>query len=139
MTSKDFISNNFGIRSDRERQCSSVFADHDGNIYSYGYHYPLLFEVNGLKFVNTRGYSNTTSRHIHWAKQAERGAIEVELNSNDRLPLTLGTVSERLHGMYGALRGEMASTKRKDTAKYADMQRRLDAIELSIMTVQGAM
>lgn len=75
MTTRDFISNNFGVASTKDRQCSSVFADHDGNIYSYGYHYPLLFTVDGVTFRNCVGYSNTTAKHISWA--GGQGAVDI--------------------------------------------------------------
>lgn len=78
MTTAQFISKNFGVASAKDRSCSSVWADHNGNIYSYGYHYPLLFEIGGLIFRNRTGYSNTTARHIHWASGF--GAIDVWLS-----------------------------------------------------------
>jgi hypothetical protein len=80
MTTQEFITKNIGVASERDRKCSSVFADHSGNIYSYGYHYPLLFKVGELTFRNNTGYSNTTAKHINWAGQADRGAIDVWLS-----------------------------------------------------------
>lgn len=80
MTTQEFISRNYGVAAQKDRKCSSVFADYDGNIYSYGRHYPLLFEVDGVNFVNATGYSNTTAKHINWARQAEPGAIAVWLD-----------------------------------------------------------
>jgi hypothetical protein len=50
---------------------SSVMVD--GNvIYSYGYHYPLLFRIEDkdgrvVWVCNSGGYSATTSKHIAWA------------------------------------------------------------------------
>lgn len=80
MTTQEFIKRNYGIASDKDRKCSSVWADYDGNIYSYGRHYPLLFEVDGVNFINATGYSNTTAKHINWARQAEPGAIDIWLS-----------------------------------------------------------
>lgn len=70
MTTQEFITKNFGVPSDKDRKCSSVYADELGNIYSYGKHYPLLFKVGRLTFVNKTGYSNTTAKHINWAQAA---------------------------------------------------------------------
>lgn len=68
MTTADFIAKTFNTTNDKwgrygyERRCSSVFTDRDGNVYSYGYHYPLLFTIGGLTFINTTGYSSTTAK-----------------------------------------------------------------------------
>ena len=77
MTTAEFIQKNFGVPITKDRKCSSVFADNDGNIYSYGYHYPLLFKVGELTFRNNTGYSNTTAKHINWAGGVDPLAIDV--------------------------------------------------------------
>jgi hypothetical protein len=77
MTTQEFISRNFGVTSTKDRSCSSVWADNTGNIYSYGRHYPLLFTVDGVTFVNATGYSNTTAKHINWARQASHDAVNL--------------------------------------------------------------
>lgn len=82
MTTQEFITRNFGVSSTKDRQCSSVFADHDGNMYSYGYHYPLLFTVGGKAFRNVAGYSNSTAKHINWA--GGHDAIDVELTGDNQ-------------------------------------------------------
>lgn len=56
------------------KQCSSVFYE-SGVLYSYGHHYPLMWAVKSRSnqpvfFVNTRGYSVTTAKHINWAFRA---------------------------------------------------------------------
>lgn len=66
MTTAQFMRVHFQFPSDT-RHCSSVFNDRDGNIYSYGWHYPLLFTISGLSFRNVIGYSSSTGRHIAWA------------------------------------------------------------------------
>lgn len=78
MTTREFINKNFGVKSKKDRSCSSVWADYNGNIYSYGRHYPLLFKAGGLVFRNRVGYSSSTGRHIHWA--GDQGAIDVWLS-----------------------------------------------------------
>lgn len=137
MTSRDFIAKNFGVSSERQRQCSSVFADNDGNIYSYGYHYPLLFKVEGLTFRNTRGYSATTGKHISWCYGF--GAIDVELEQGERKPLVLTTIAARLVNMRSAIVKQMDAKTRKDTAVYADLTRQLEQIEADMATVGRAM
>ena len=67
MTTRDFITKavtgGFGHAS---KECSSVMFDGE-NVYSYGYHYPLLVQVAGQWILNDSGYSNTTAKHINWA------------------------------------------------------------------------
>lgn len=77
MTTKDFISQNIDSIPNKDKYCSSVFQSMDGNFYSYGYHYPLLFKVDGQWYRNTTGYSNSTAKHINWADG--HGAIDVDL------------------------------------------------------------
>jgi len=79
MTTAQFISKNFGVPSTKERHCSSVFADQDGNIYSYGYHYPVLFTIDGVAFRNNSGYSNSTSKHISWAGSYSTGVQSIDV------------------------------------------------------------
>ena len=124
MTTAQFIAKTFNTRNDKwgrygyERRCSSVFTDRDGNVYSYGYHYPLLFTIEGLTFINTTGYSSTTIRHIAWAKRAVGYSyIGVELNGA-RLPITLDDIEAKLGAKVVELHSEMQAKKRKDTQVY---------------------
>lgn len=123
MTTLEFIEKTFGAQSERIKECSSVFTDRDGNVYSYGYHYPLLFKVGGLVFVNTTGYSSTTNRHIYWAKQAVGyECVSVELNG-DRLPgLTLERIRELLGAQVVEAKAKMDAKKRKNTQVYAFLE-----------------
>lgn len=72
MKTQEFISKNIGLKPSgyKRRWCSSVYQDYDGNFYSYGSHYPLLFKVDGQWFINNAGYSVSTSKHIGWAHSA---------------------------------------------------------------------
>ena len=54
----------------------NLFYD-SGTLYSYGYHYPLAFIVNGIVFVNTTGYSTTTARHISLARPYADEEVEL--------------------------------------------------------------
>lgn len=132
MTTREFIDKNFRVESTRDRHCSSVFADRDGNIYSYGYHYPLLFVVDNINFRNTRGYSATTAKHISWTYG--QGAIDVELDHmatevinksyySDEDKLT--HIERCLNDMRQELEDEMATKKRHDTDVYRRLEFRL--------------
>lgn len=47
----------------------------NGVLYSYSYHYPLLFKVKGELFVNNTGYSVTTAKHIGYAVMHARHRV----------------------------------------------------------------
>ncbi len=133
MTTAEFIEKTYNTTNERwgrhgyERWCSSVLTDKDGNVYSYGYHYPLLFNIEGLDFLNVTGYSNTTARHIHWARYATHNPIEVELRGA-RLPLTLDDIEAKLGARVVELKQQMDAKKRKDTQVYASLQYEFDKV-----------
>lgn len=82
MKTLDFIRLNLDKVPTREKRCASVLQGTDGNFYSYGYHYPLLVKYNGKWFLNDRGYSSTTGRHIRHASAAtDYKAHRVTLNA----------------------------------------------------------
>lgn len=129
MTTQDFIYRKLQ-NTTRKEFCSSVFGSTDMNgdvtIYSYGYHYPLARIINGKAYINNRGYSNTTAKHIHWARQAS-----VELVGYDNtysVPLTNGNslntkgIRESASREYARVTEEMSKKKRKDTYVYKDLQ-----------------
>lgn len=125
MTTQEFIRKAYEGTTTKER-CSSVFRD-GRDVYSYGYHYPLLFRVGGLTFINTTGYSNTTQRHILWAKQAvDYQYIGVELHGKRLSALTLQDIETYIMSKIVKLNSEMNSKKRKDTQVYRDLQAQLE-------------
>jgi hypothetical protein len=138
MTTQEFISKTYNVPATRERKCSSVFTDYEGVVYSYGYHYPLAFHLKGLDFVNVRGYSSTTAKHICWAKQAMNYEyIGVKLSSDDVFRFTRGyaTDEQKLHTIKKALAREwdsiseqLRSKKRTDTQVYADLAKQLNQV-----------
>ena len=69
MRTEDFIAKNRLASDGISRTCASVCSDGHGNIYSYGYHYPLLVKVGNAHFVNDAGYSATTAKHIAYARR----------------------------------------------------------------------
>lgn len=137
MKTVDFIRRTYRT-GNTERQCSSVITDSEGVVYSYGRHYPLLIGVAELDFVNTSGYSNTTNRHINWAKQAvDYEYIAVELYGDDRHVVAsafnddgvrLKVIMEALTRMQQKLIEEIDKKKRTTTAIYRDLQTRLERV-----------
>lgn len=131
MTTSEFIIKAWRGET-RKTACSSVFID-GGAIYSYGYHYPLLFKVRNhygreITVRNVTGYSNTTARHIMWS----RGIDAVDIHAGYRFRLR-GTNDEILQELVDGQRAhiagikeQMMAKKRKDTAVYADLKRQFD-------------
>ena len=39
-------------------------------LFSYGYHFPLAWKLNGVQFVDRRSYSNSTSKHQRYIMHA---------------------------------------------------------------------
>lgn len=141
MTSADFIRKYHGVNDGRERTLSSIYKDSKGNIYSYGPHYPLLFTIDGLDFVNSRGYSSTTGKHIAWAHRAtDYTAISVELNRGERLfwpDMTLDIIIERLTATRQEIQDELNKKVRKDTQVAQSLMDRIERINDSIMKVNA--
>lgn len=139
MTTRDFIKQTYNTTADRERRCSSVFTDYDGNVYSYGYHYPLVFNVDGINVVNTRGYSNTTAKHISWAWSAiDYDGVGVELPHGVR---PSEVTREKLYYWLSKERqsvvDEMNSKKRKDTQVYQSLKAQAERLQDKMTEVQG--
>ena len=96
-----------------DKRCSSVIFS-SGVLYSYGYHYPLMWTVDSrdgrgtVLFVNTRGYSVTTAKHINWAFRAaqkygkEAHAINLGRGGSGNYHSTDGVI-EMLHQEYQAI------------------------------------
>lgn len=128
MKTVDFLSRNLGRST--AKWCSSVYIDYDGIAYSYGRHYPLAVIIDGEAYINARGYSNSTSRHISWATSAA-GRI-VGPNHVHKIDL-IGTTFDRVAITASAeakikeLDIIIASKKRKDTSVYLDLQRQRKA------------
>ena len=125
MTTREFIKKSFEGTT-RKTFCSSVFANKDLNgqitVYSYGYHYPLATIIDGKGFVNNRGYSNSTAKHINWAFSALADILGYDNVLG--VPLTEGD-SLTLKGIQSSATREnerlvtlMDSKKRKDTQVY---------------------
>lgn len=137
MTSAEFIAKQFGNDNGETKTLSSIFKDGKGNIYSYGRHYPLLFKVGDLTFRNNSGYSNTTAKHIGWAGQADRGAIDVWLSGCN---IYTWNNPENSRKVPAILRNSMYSddsdaiTEQLFTAVFADLEAELVDINNRIAT-----
>lgn len=146
MTTAQFIWQTYNTRGTKIRKCSSVFTDTDGVVYSYGYHYPLAFNIAGLDFVNTMGYSSSTGRHIHWARQALQytnidvklsdGAISFLRDNSQQDSNKLLTIVSCLETERDAIELKMASKSRKDTSVYAWLNSQFETLNNSINRVK---
>lgn len=139
MTTREFITKAFNGET-RKRECSSVFID-GGAIYSYGYHYPLLFKVKGKTVRNVTGYSNTTARHIMWSRDVE--AIDIHAGYRFRLRGTEDDIfNDLVEGQMhyiNELKDQMHSKKRKDTLVYGNLQRMHDEACDNLAQLRGVL
>lgn len=143
MTNKEFIEKGF-YNTTTKNSHGNLYRDGSNNIYSYGAHYPLLFTADDnyrLVFINTTGYSNTTSKHINHAWAAvDYKAIAIRMNgARISSGFILADALKLLEAEAQEYRDEMAAKKRKDTQVYANLQSRLERVESSIKTVKEAL
>ena len=108
-----------------QKACASVFATND-RIYSYGYHYPLLFPVqsksHGLVWVcNTGGYSATTGKHIGYSNYL--ADVSAPIGGTNGVTVTIDTVIDSLSHKIDECLSLMASKKRTDTQVYMSIER----------------
>lgn len=139
MRTVDWIEQHKDDNDGRTRHFASVMSDGDGTIYSYGYHYPLLFTVKGQRFVNTAGYSNTTSKHIGWAWQAAGygNALPVKVPRGVYRGITANELEDWLLDEHFELLRLMSAKRRQDTWVYQDLQRQLHDCKLALNAVKG--
>lgn len=135
MTTREFINNQFGNADGSTKWCSSVYKDGKGNIYSYGPHYPLLFQVAGRTFRNVRGYSNTTAKHINWAGgfnsidiKLDRDASSVIANNWASDDQKVAAIKTCLIQQRDQLQDQLNSKKRTDTQVYKHLQFELNTV-----------
>lgn len=149
MTTRDFIARTYNTEATRERHCSSVFTDYSGQVYSYGYHYPLAFNLKGLDFVNTQGYSNTTAKHISWAWAAvgyHANSVKLWREDAQVIAGSYHTEDEKIAAVHRALerellglRQEMDGKKRKDTRVFAQLEARYNEQKQTLARVKEVM
>lgn len=139
MKTQTFIEKQAGIilRGENSRgHCASVFAERD-TIYSYGYHYPLLFKVTTpggkvLMVLNRSGYSNTTSKHINWCY----GSYDVSCEFKNDYPRNYEGVILSLLNEHDRITAEMNSKKRKDTAVYKRLEWDLNRVNEALTKLE---
>jgi len=125
MTTQEFINKAWNGQTRRDR-CSSVFKDNDNNLYSYGYHYPLLFTIGDKQIRNVSGYSNSTAKHINWTRDIN--AIDVEVPYDFRLNNWLDDevqIAKLVKGQQEYIdtaKQQMDAMKRKDTQVYKSLE-----------------
>lgn len=117
----------------------NLFTDGNGTMYSYGYHYPLLFKVNGLTFVNEMGYSSTTSKHIAHCRPYAN--YQVQLLFHD----SWGGRSTQYENVLKSLEKELqyineqiAELKRHNTQKEARLLSERERVENTIRALKDS-
>lgn len=130
MTTRDFITARFYLNTSRT-SCSSVMSDSQGNIYSYGYHYPLLFTLNGKNIRNVRGYSSTTGRHILWSRDVD--AIDIHAPAGYRLSDGIQPLIDSQTKYVQSLKSEMDAKVRKNTQVYEYLKARYIKASVNLM------
>jgi hypothetical protein len=123
------------ITRDGYNRCASVRCSID-TIYSYGYHYPLLWKVvnpQGIELMvcNDSGYSNTTSKHI--GKAAMYADLCVHLTGDKSYSNVLDCINRRIDALYR----EMITKKRKDTHVYRSLRNEYYSNLKALTTLYG--
>lgn len=147
MTTQDFIAKWYNVNDSTERFCSSVYKDGRGYIYSYGPHYPLVFEVAGKTFVNDAGYSMTTAKHISWAKGAvgygNFTPVQLDREASRVISQSYATDAEKLKELERValktakdLVAERDGKKRKNTWVFKNLQDQANRAIDTVITLQ---
>lgn len=146
MTTKQFIQKNLG-ETGKCKDFASVHLDEQGFIYSYWYHYPLVFNIKGHTFINTAGYSATTAKHIAWAKGAvDYNFTAVELTRDQSRVISNGfntpeakmqTLLEATERMIEEAQKACDAKKRKNTQVFKYLEYRLAAAVTSNIAVKN--
>lgn len=138
MRTVEWIDKHKGVNDGNTKIFGNVAKGADGTIYSYGYHYPLLFKLNDVYFVNHRGYSVTTSKHINWAHQAtDYKAYNIEVPRLHHGPVEVAQAMSWLEKDIIDLIYQMAGKRRQDTSVYLNLQRNLKDTIKALNTLKG--
>ena len=117
----------------------NLFTDSKGVMYSYGTHYPLLFKINGLSFVNVSGYSQTTAKHINYARPFAQ--YEVELTNSSTWGAcypTYDNVLRALNDQLEDINETLYSLKRHGTKKENTLLSEKARIEKTIIDLKAS-
>lgn len=101
----------------------------DGVLYSWWKHYPLLFMVNGKRFVNNTWYSHSTSKHISMANMFW---TSVKLDSSVRWKPTEYDVIFSLNRNKEYIENLISQLKRRGTQKEQGLLRELERVNNTI-------
>jgi hypothetical protein len=134
MRTQDFIGKYMDVLDNKERWCSSVMYDGNNCFFSYGSHYPLLFKINGIWFVNDAGYSATTSKHISWA--FSYADYSVQLQHTVGAPF-FTLVKKALEEQIVNLTLEAAKKKRHDTQVFRDIERKWNNAKAALKAIEA--
>lgn len=129
MKTKDFIRDNLNYKPLKPQMCSSVLQATDGNFYSYGAHYPLLIKVKDVWLVNTEGYSSTTGRHIHWAKDFAQASIDLGFARPLDSDVSLKAVKLALRKEQSTLLKDLSALTPRAYKKKETILRRLEEVK----------
>jgi hypothetical protein len=130
MKTQEFISNNIGLKPSKDKTCSSVIQGTDGNFYSYGYHYPLLVELNGYWIRNIEGYSSSTAKHISWA--GRYSGFDVNLGYAKDCNDIGEKVINALENEKEYLKEKLGKLNKRAFAQKRDSEERLDEVEKAL-------
>jgi hypothetical protein len=144
MTTQDFIEK--ALRgTTRTTHFASVMASKDYmtgqvTVYSYGYHYPLVTIIDGNAYVNDKGYSSSTAKHIAWAYRAARNIVGASHVYSAPIfgrgeQLTPDSIKANATYEYNRLTAEMASKKRKNTIVYQSLQDKANSMLATMQAV----
>lgn len=136
MTNQLFIHKiaNNEFKEKKTRSHGSLFYDRlKDTIYSYGYHYPLLFPIKlsdnrTLYLVNNQGYSNTTSKHIGLASRYASYSVALP-NTRSQPTIDLNYIQSTISNQLQALQQELLSLKRHKTQREANIIAKISNLE----------
>lgn len=142
MTTQEFIEKEFANDNGKTRYFGSILKDANGNLYSYGRHYPLLFKVGNQTFRNTRGWSVSTGRHIRWTRGIPAIDVELDNDATEIVNRSYKTDQEKLEHIFRCLSRQKAdlfvqldSKKRKDTWVYSNLMQQFDYVSQQLAQV----
>ena len=75
MNNKDVAKAWWNCQDANECRRGSNFYYEGDTIYSYGSHFPIAVRHRGYTLCTTRGYSNSTARHMSYVRQVMTGTV----------------------------------------------------------------
>jgi hypothetical protein len=99
-------------------------------VYSYGRHYPLLVNISDKWILNDRGYSNTTAKHISYARSYADYVMAMGSEQNrDTTPATLLKEAQTERAEQAEI---LAKLSPRATAKIPATQTRIAQLDATI-------